>query len=68
MYTVRVGWPYPLQKLRFDATVNGYAHQQPTRMGIGSESAGASKGSAPYHSPAVLVKARYLGTVREPTR
>ena len=26
-----------------------------TRMGIGSESAGATKGSAPYQSPAVLV-------------
>ena len=28
----------------------------PTRMGIGSESAGASKDSAPYQSPVVLVK------------
>ena len=27
-----------------------------TRMGIGSESAGALKGSAPYQSPAVLVE------------
>ena len=34
MYTGAVGWPYPLQKLRLDATVNGYANQQPTRMGI----------------------------------
>ncbi len=32
--------------------------QQPSRMGIGSESAGATKGSAPYQSPAVLVNAQ----------
>jgi len=28
-------------------------------MGIGSESAGALKGSVPYQSPAVLVKLNY---------